>query len=223
MAPITPYFALSAILTLFAHDLTEYTPTTRLFDFLLAHPPIQSVYLFAALLTTRRAEFLAIPADEPDILLYTLSKLPPDLPLQTLITVSLELYRAHPPETLGRAWRQISPDSVLKTCRTITHSPPKQYTRANSTADIGSNTTLDLARAAFTRQTQRLARDAWRKQTLTRLKRHRGQILWGVSAFLVVLLGVYIRRDGGDRLFWLWNQYRQWHWLGWKQSTGFSR
>lgn len=43
----TPFFALAATLTLYAHDIEEYGDIARLFDFLLASEAAVSVYLFA--------------------------------------------------------------------------------------------------------------------------------------------------------------------------------
>ena len=42
-----PFFALSATLTLYAHEIEEYGDISRLFDFLLASEAAISVYLFA--------------------------------------------------------------------------------------------------------------------------------------------------------------------------------
>lgn len=42
-----PFFALAATLTLYAHDIQEYGDIARLFDFLLAHEAVVSVYLYA--------------------------------------------------------------------------------------------------------------------------------------------------------------------------------
>ena len=42
-----PFFALPAILTLYAHDIEEYGVIARLFDFLLANEAAVPVYLFA--------------------------------------------------------------------------------------------------------------------------------------------------------------------------------
>ena len=53
-----PYFSLSWILTLMAHDLTSIDLVSRIFDFLLAHNPAMVSYLCAAVgklyLCTRR-------------------------------------------------------------------------------------------------------------------------------------------------------------------------
>lgn len=42
-----PFFALSATLTLYAHDIEAYGDIARLFDFLLASDAAMSIYLFA--------------------------------------------------------------------------------------------------------------------------------------------------------------------------------
>lgn len=42
-----PFFALAATLTLYAHDIQEYSDIARLFDVLLAMDPVFPVYLFA--------------------------------------------------------------------------------------------------------------------------------------------------------------------------------
>lgn len=41
------YFALSATLTLYAHDIQEYGDIARLFDYLLTTEAVTSIYLFA--------------------------------------------------------------------------------------------------------------------------------------------------------------------------------
>lgn len=42
-----PFFALAATLTLYAHDIQEYSNIARLFDVFLATDPIFPLYLFA--------------------------------------------------------------------------------------------------------------------------------------------------------------------------------
>jgi len=44
---LQPYFAIAATLTLYAHDIEEYGGISRLFDFLLAHEAVVSVYMYA--------------------------------------------------------------------------------------------------------------------------------------------------------------------------------
>lgn len=42
-----PFFALAATLTLYAHDIQEYSNIARLFDVFLAKDPVFPLYLFA--------------------------------------------------------------------------------------------------------------------------------------------------------------------------------
>ena len=49
-----PFFALAATLTLYAHDIQEFGDIARLFDFLLAHGAVVSVYFFAIIVISRR-------------------------------------------------------------------------------------------------------------------------------------------------------------------------
>ncbi|KAG4035463.1 hypothetical protein MFRU_001g02320 [Monilinia fructicola] len=118
-----PFFALSGTLTMYAHDIQEYGDIARLFDVLLAREAVFSVYMFAQIVLSRSEELFETPADEPDMLHSILSKLPKPLDLESLISNTVELFQAHPPETLP-SWRTISSSSVLKTARS-----PDQITR----------------------------------------------------------------------------------------------
>lgn len=114
-----PFFALSGTLTMYAHDVQSLGEITRLFDVLLAREPVFSVYMFAQIVISRRAELFDTPPSEPEMLHSILSKLPQPLDLEALITGTARLYDRHPPESLpGPAWsRGISEFSVLKTAR----------------------------------------------------------------------------------------------------------
>jgi hypothetical protein len=48
LSPTEPFFALSATLTMYAHDIEDFADITRLFDFLLAWEASMVVYLYAA-------------------------------------------------------------------------------------------------------------------------------------------------------------------------------
>lgn len=48
LKPTQPFYALSATLTLYAHDIQAYADIARLFDFLLANEAVMSIYLYAA-------------------------------------------------------------------------------------------------------------------------------------------------------------------------------
>jgi len=113
-----PFFALAATLTLFAHEVESYAAIARLFDFLLAEEAVTALYLFAAIIVSRRGELLEIPLDEPDMLHFKLCKLPKPLDLDPLIANAVLMIDSNPPEKLPfRAWARVSQYSVLKTSR----------------------------------------------------------------------------------------------------------
>jgi hypothetical protein len=111
-----PYFALSDTLTMFAHNVQRYSDIARLFDALIAREQVFSLYIFTQIVLRRRDELLE--QDEPDMLHFVLSKLPPDLDLEAVIADAALLFEKHPPESL-RSWRGISSASVLKTTRDV--------------------------------------------------------------------------------------------------------
>lgn len=185
-----PYFALSAVLTLYAHDIQEYTDIARLYDFILAHEPVMTVYLFAALIVSRKQELLEIPGEDHDMLLFTLSKLPNPLDLQGLIDRCLAVHRSSPPEKLpGNAWRNVSSYSVLKTSRVELR---KQ--------------TLEEARSLFDKQSRQLDREQMTAKVLKQLNKNRRPILSFGATLLVGVLSYYLRKGGHDRTLWalLW-------------------
>lgn len=181
-----PYFALSAVLTLYAHDMQEYTDIVRLYDFVLAHEPVMSLYLFTALIVHRREELLEIPRDEPDMLLFKLSKLPQPLDLQALIDTCLQIFGSCPPEQLpGKAWHSISSYSVLKTSR-----------------EIGDTQSLDHARTLFAKQSRQLVREEQMVKVMKLVQKNRRPIVSFGVTLLVGVLSYYLRRSGNDRVLW---------------------
>ena len=188
-----PYFALAPTLTLYAHEIQEYSDIARLFDFLLAQPAVMSIYLFAVIILGRKEELLEIPADETDVLHVVLSKLPKPLDLDDLIMQAVQLYKQHPPETLPwLSWWRVSSYSVLKT--TIS-SPARQ--------------TLDDGEALFLKHAAQLQREERRKAILAQawqLRRPGGVGL----AILIGVLAIWLRKDGTEGLSWLkfWRLWR---------------
>ncbi|EME47695.1 hypothetical protein DOTSEDRAFT_69597 [Dothistroma septosporum NZE10] len=181
-----PFFALSATLTLYAHDIEEYGDIARLFDYLLASEAAVPVYLFAAIIMSRRVELLEIDHDEPDMLHSILSKLPKPLDLEGLISRTQELFKLHPPQKLPqRAWSNISPYSVLKTTR-----DPQAL----------SKQTLADGEKYFDSQARQIQRQDQRKAVLRRLQalatRYRRPARWTGAAVLVALLALYFGRTG---------------------------
>ncbi|KAK7415631.1 GTPase-activating protein gyp8 [Neonectria punicea] len=116
IAGIEPFYALAGTLTMYAHNIERYQDIARLFDVFLAREPVFSIYVFAQIILDRRDEVFEI--DEPDMLLFILSKVPAKMDLDKLITDSSRLFQYHPPETLP-SWRRISSSSALKTARDV--------------------------------------------------------------------------------------------------------
>ncbi|KAI1297965.1 rab-GTPase-TBC domain-containing protein [Xylaria venustula] len=167
-----PYFALSDTLTMFAHNVQRYSDIARLFDTLLAREQVFSLYIFTRIVLRRRAELLE--HDEPDMLHFALSKLPPDLDLDAVIAEAALLFDAHPPESL-RAWRRISSASALKTTRDV-HALGRQ--------------SLDDGRALFEKQVREMRWAERREKIMRKAWDHRAllfTILVGVGA-------VYLRK-----------------------------
>ncbi|KAL4997334.1 rab-GTPase-TBC domain-containing protein [Aspergillus recurvatus] len=193
LSGIRPFFALSATLTLYAHDIQEYSDIARLFDFLLASEPVISIYLFVAIVLSRRKELLEIPEDEPEMLHFTLSKLPQPLDLEGLIAGAVQLFRDYPPESLSfGSWRKVSSYSVLKTTRDLT--------RPQTT-----NTALEN----FQKQTKQLRDEERREQFVGFLWSHRRTIGSMAVAVLVGAMSIWIRKRGLDNtILWYLDHFR---------------
>lgn len=189
-----PYFALSSVLTLYAHEIQRYADIARLYDFILAHEPVMTVYLFVALIVYRRTELLEI--EDQDMLLFVLSKLPQTLDLQALVEKSLDIFKAHPPESLpGYAWHNISSYSVLKTSR---RNLQKQ--------------TLGQGRALFKLQSRQLAREELAAKVLKQVGKNRRSIISIGATVLVGFLSFYLRKSGNDKVLWttFWHVAQLW-------------
>ncbi|KAJ5503458.1 hypothetical protein N7463_006332 [Penicillium fimorum] len=183
---IEPFFALAATLTLYAHDIQEYSDISRLFDFLLAREPVVAIYLFAAMILSRKKELLEIPANEPEMLHFTLSKLPCPLDLDGHILHAARLFEDHPPETLPLgAWKHIPWCSVLKTSR----DPHNKYTAED-------------AIYLFEKQSQQIRSEERRKRALDFLWSHRRSVGSVALAILVGAASFYIRKRGLDTSIW---------------------
>ena len=183
---IQPFFALAATLTLYAHDIQEYSNIARLFDFLLAQEPVVAIYLFAAMILSRKKELLEIPEDEPEMLHFTLSKLPNPLDLDGHILQSTRLFEDHPPESLPLgAWKRIPWCSVLKTSR-----------------DRYRKSTVEDAVYLFDKQSQQIRNEERRKQAVDFLWSHRRSVGSVALAILIGAASFYIRKKGLDTYIW---------------------
>lgn len=196
---IKPFFALAATLTLYAHDIQEYSDIARLFDFLLATEPVVSIYLFAAIILSRKKELLEIPADEPEMLHFTLSKLPQPLDLDSLISSAMRLFNDYPPESLPfRAWKRISQHSVLKSSR----APFNKQTR-------------DEAIRLLEKQVRQLHNEELRDKALAFLWHHRTTVGSVTVAIFIGVMSIWIRKKGFDTPLWsyfaeLKTSFRKW-------------
>ncbi|KAE8353135.1 rab-GTPase-TBC domain-containing protein [Aspergillus coremiiformis] len=186
LADIKPFFALAATLTLYAHDIQEYSDIARLFDFLLAREPVVSVYLFVAIILSRKRELLEIPEDEPEMLHFTLCKLPCPLDLEGLISSAVQLFNDYPPESLPfGAWKQISQTSVLK-----------------STRDIFEKQNPEEAVDLFDTQVRILRYEEWKEKAVGFLWQHRRTIGTVAVTILVGAISVWMRQKGLDTTIW---------------------
>ncbi|MCJ1321556.1 hypothetical protein MMC15_006901 [Xylographa vitiligo] len=175
-----PFFALAATLTLYAHEIEDYGAIARLFDFLLAEDAVVSVYVFAIIILSRRKELFEIPADEPEMLHFTLSKLPKSLDVEDMITRAKALVLEHPPERLPfRAWNKISAYSVLKTTRGL--SKPQ---------------TLIEGEAFFSKQVTQLDRAQLRQKIRSAAWRYRKPAGSVGVALLIGLVSIWIQNGG---------------------------
>ena len=186
LAHTRPFFALAATLTLYAHDMQEYSDISRLYDFLLAHEPVMAIYMFTAIVRSRREELFDVPLEEPEMLHFVLSKLPQPLDLEGLIHSALELFNRYPPEALSKGvWSRISPNSVLKTAR---HSTVKQSLRQGE--------------EFFSKQADELRRGEFRKSVMHAAWKYRGPASALTVALMVGFGSVWLNRSGHDRMAW---------------------
>ncbi|KAF2207617.1 hypothetical protein CERZMDRAFT_50779 [Cercospora zeae-maydis SCOH1-5] len=198
-----PFFALAATLTLYAHDIEGYGDIVRLFDYLLASGAVVPVYLFAAIVITRKKELLEIDHDEPEMLHSILSKLPKPLHLEALITKTRNLFETYPPERLPhRAWRRVSAYSVLKTTR----DP-----QALAAQSLSEGEQLYEKHAAEIRRHDMLIQVQQRTYALAR--KYRRPAKWTGAAIAVAVLALYMRRaDGAVRLVEMLSQWGDTTW-----------
>ena len=187
LAPAQPFFALSSTLTMFAHNIEDYQEIARLFDFLLAHEASLSMYLYAAIIMSRRKELFEIEPGDADMLHFTLSKLPKHIDIDNLIKRAMGIFKAHPPEKLPlRAWAKISTHSVLKT------------TRSEDRDGVVSIQTLEDGITLFEKQAKRLERQAFCKHIRSSLWTYRRPIGGICMAIFVGVLSIWIRRTEND-------------------------
>ncbi|KAI6909350.1 hypothetical protein KC334_g4096, partial [Hortaea werneckii] len=188
---VEPFFALAATLTLYAHEIEEYGDIARLFDFLLANEAVMPLYLYAAIVISRKKELFEFGADEPEMLHAILSKMPKPLDLDSLILRASEMFVHHPPEKLpGRAWSRISPNSVLKT----THADPQQLVQQ----------TLEDGERMFQRQAAEIQRTEARQRQVMHarwlFRKYKRPAAYTTTAVLVAVTALLIGRGGSQQM-----------------------
>ena len=195
-----PFFALSATLTMYAHDIQNYGEIARLFDFLIAHPAVVSLYFFAIIILSRREELFETPADDAAMLHSILSKLPKPLNLEGLIQETKRTFAEHPPESLPNwAWWKISSFSALKSTRW----------------GLG-NQTLAEGEQLFEAQARQLSRQETRRRIMTKTWQHRGALMHTTIAICIVAFSYWIGQRTGvePRLIQrMRNIWKPTHWL----------
>ncbi|KAK3306629.1 rab-GTPase-TBC domain-containing protein [Chaetomium strumarium] len=184
-----PFFALSGTLTMYAHDITSLGEIARLFDVLLAREPVFTVYLFAAIVRSRRDELFDTPPDEPEMLHSILSKLPVPLDLEGLIAAALRLQKEVPPEQLP-AWKRISRWSVLKT----NHSSNSRGGDGRGGGGGGGEQRVEQWRMYFERQVEELRWEEKKERARKWVWKHRRPARMVALAVLVGVLAVWLRK-----------------------------
>lgn len=148
--------------------------------------PVVAIYLFAAIILSRKKELFEIPIDEPEMLHFTLSKLPQPLDLEGLISSAVKLFHQYPPESLpSRAWKQIPQYSVLKTSR-----------------DLATEGTPEQAEELFNLQTRDMRREELRQKAVGVLWKYRKPAGCVGLAILIAVISFWIRRNGLDITIW---------------------
>src|SRR5436305_10979719 len=161
-----------------------------------------AIYTFAAIIISRRSELLDIPVDEPEMLHFTLSKLPQPLDLEELISSTLGLFQRHPPEQLPHfVWWKIPSNSVLKTSRSL-----------------GDKQSLERGEALFRSQARRLQREELQQKVLVLAWKYRWPASSIAAALLVGVVSLWLRRSGQDKVIWnfLWKAQEM---FGFKTSS----
>ena len=110
---VEPVFAISWIITWFAHDLKSLSQVERLYDFFLASHPLMSLYFSASLLSWQRARLLKTQGDYAAVH-QIMQELPRDLPLSILIHDAYRLFQQAPPTSiLAEAAANASPEPIF--------------------------------------------------------------------------------------------------------------
>jgi len=94
-------FALPWLITWFGHVLPDYSDVVRLYDFFLAGPPLMPVYLATAIVLHRQEEILATDCEMSSVH-GLLSRIPVNLPFESLLVSCQKLYEKYPPYSVEK-------------------------------------------------------------------------------------------------------------------------
>ncbi|XP_030076730.1 TBC1 domain family member 20 isoform X2 [Microcaecilia unicolor] len=100
-AEVGTVFALSWLITWYGHVLSNFQHILRLYDFFLASHPLMAIYFAAVIVLHREQEVLDCDCDMASVH-HLLSRIPQDLPYETLISQADELFQHHPPYDLAK-------------------------------------------------------------------------------------------------------------------------
>lgn len=100
-AELGTIFCLPWLITWYGHVLGDVKHVVRLYDFFLACHPLMPIYLAAALVLYREKSVLECDCDMA-MIHCLLSKIPPDLPVEHLISNAGDLYVQYPPDELAQ-------------------------------------------------------------------------------------------------------------------------
>lgn len=135
LSSVEPYYALSSIITVFAHDIDSFDDICTVFDYVFASGSmVVPLYLYASMVISRKAELQALNTTDCDILHSVLSQFPSPISHSLLFDVISRasiLLEVYPPQHLA-LWREISQYSVLKT----TAAPQLPGRRYSTTHDL---------------------------------------------------------------------------------------
>lgn len=119
LSRVRPWYALAGTLSLYAHTLETQARVSRVFDAVLARPPVFVLYVFVEVVLRRRDELFEVESEDADVLHSILCKLPAGLDVDAVLRDADALMSRFPPSGT-RAWRRgVSRNSVLKTSPTI--------------------------------------------------------------------------------------------------------
>jgi TBC1 domain family member 20 len=187
--PPDPFYALSATLTLFSHLVGDYPSIARTFDFLLATPASAPVYLYVAAIRLRRHELEELDPHDHDMLHFTLTKMPQDMDFDALVRDAQGLLTAHPPDSLGSAWKTIPGASVLRTATSA------ESVRNQSLEEAEKWREQQVIHSKSLERREKMLRNA-----KLLIRKYRRPLSFTGSALAIALLAVVLARVGEGRL-----------------------